>query len=103
MRSSSQWYLMSQDLENFGLTKDWTMPNPVFLLVLGVFLLSDCGLSMAIRVYHIGTISCPWRKIPPVSASTDEAITCLSVWHMVRMEMFSFGLGVSLLGRRLLR
>ena len=50
------------------------------------------------RVCQIGNIDCPLRKIPSVSASADEATAFLSVWQMVRMGLFNFGLGVSLVG-----
>ena len=55
------------------------------------------------RVFCIGTIDCPLRNIPHVSASDDEATTFLSFWQMVRMGAFSFGWSVSLVGGILLR
>ena len=46
----------------------------------------------------IGTISCPLKNIPTVYASAAEAATFLSVWQMMRMGPFSFGLSVLLVG-----
>ena len=58
---------------------------------------------MEIRECRIGTIACPLRNITNVSTSTAEATTFLSVWKMEIMGLFSFGLDVSLVGRKLLR
>ena len=52
------------------------------------------------RVCQIGNIDFPLRKIPSVSASSDEAAAFFSVWQMVIMGLFNFGLGVSLVGGR---
>ena len=52
------------------------------------------------RLCPIGTIVFPLKNIRPVYASADEATTVLSVWHMMIMGLFSFGLGVSLVGGR---
>ena len=71
---------------------------PVLLLNLRGFPFSGCGCSVSMRVFLIGNIAFPLRKIPPVSASADEATTCFSVWQTVRMGPFSFGLDVSVGG-----
>ena len=54
--------------------------NSSFLSDLRVFSLSSCRWSMAIMVCWIGTIAFPLSNIPPVSNSTAEDTTFLSVW-----------------------
>ena len=77
--------------------------NSIFLLDLGVFTLSDCGWFMAISLHRVVTIYCTLSNIPPVSGSDAEATKFLSVWQMIRMELFSFGFSVLVVGGRSLR
>ena len=94
---------MYQDLECFGFMKERTMPTPVLLSDLRGFPLSGRRCSMAMRVCRIGTIVCPLSNTRPVSDSAAEATTCLSFWHMVRMGLFVFVVGVLLVGGRSIR
>ena len=72
------------------------MQTPVFPLDLRGLPLSGCRWSMAMRVCRICTIAFPLRNIPPVSPSDSAATIFFSVWHMLRIVPFSFGMGVSL-------
>ena len=78
--------------------KELTIPTPVFLPELRRLPFSGYGWSMVMRVCQIGTIACPQRNTPPVVASAAEATTFFSVWRSVRMGLFSFGLGMSMVG-----
>ena len=73
LRSSIQWYFISQDLERFGFINERTIPTPVFLSDLRELSFSGCGWYMAMRVCLIGTIVCPFSNIPPVSYSDADA------------------------------
>ena len=94
----SQWYFISHYLERFGFMNERMISTPVLLSDLRGFPFSGCGWSMAMRVCLIGNIDCPFRNIPPVSASSAGDTAFFSGWHMFDMEPFSFGLGVSVVG-----
>ena len=98
VRSSSQWYFISQDVERFGFINERMIPTSVLLSDVRGFPISGCGWSMAMMLLMIGAIVCPLRNIPPVSASAAGATTFFSVCKRVRMGPFNFGLGVSVGG-----
>ena len=73
LRSSRQWYFISQYLERFDFTKKRMIPTPVLLSNLRGFPFSGCWWSMLISMCLIGNIACNLKNIPPVSSSADEA------------------------------
>ena len=73
----------------FWLHKQVDDSNACFVVRLKGVSFSGCGWSMAMRVFLVGTIVCPSKNTPLVSASAAEATTFFSVWQAARIGTFS--------------
>ena len=73
----------------FLLHKQVNDSNACFAFQLKGFPFSACRWSMTMRVFLVGTIVCPSKNIPLVSASAAEATTFFSVWQAARIGTFS--------------